>query len=659
VAAQAPREAFALIASVSVALRSAQNDARAARRGLVDLQAKISGHESAVATALDRLGIARSRIETSLLEPESPPLWRAFGDSGRSWERAAGLLASESEAARAYLSRPGSQLAGQLAAFAAAAWLGLRLRRRAARFRADPQLADSAVILERPFASAALVAFALAPLFHPSAPASVLALFRIALIVPVLRLLPALAPRELFPAILVAAALALMGELRAALASISPLERGLFASELAIAAATLAWFTRSPRLALIPDPQRIPRLLHRALRVALAALLAAMAGSAFGWSNLAHLIGSGTLRSAYAAIVLYSAARVVRAGLRAAALSDTVAQLRLFRVHGEAVQQSAARLVKLAAFALWAGLTLDGFGVWDAFTRIARGAWELQLAYGSLAISLGDVLTFALTLWVAWALARLLRFALEGDVLTNFEIRRGVAYAVARTAQYVVLLLGFFAAAAAASIDINRFAVLAGAFGVGIGFGLQNIVNNFVSGLILLYERPIQVGDSIEVGGVFGDVSRIGVRASTVRTWEGAEVIVPNATLISERVTNWTLSDRARRVDLPVGVAYGSNPHAVIELLLRCAREHRAVLAQPEPAALLLGFGDSALAFELRFWTYLDGFLPVTSEIALAVHDALAAAGIAIPFPQRDLHLRSVTPEAARAISATGPDETR
>ncbi len=658
ITAKAPRGAFARIATVSAALRGAQDDARAAQRGLVDLQAEISEHESAVATALDRLDAARSRAETSLFEPESPPIWRAFSEKGSAWERALAQLSTEAEVARAYFARPPGRLVAQLAAFAAAVWLGLRLRRRAAAFRADAQLADSAVIFERPVASAALLVLTLTPLFHPAAPAIVLALSRAALIAPVLRLLPALAPRELFPAIFVVAGLALLGELRAALASIGALERALFACELALAAATLAWLMLPARLALIPDPQRIPRLLHSALRGALGALLVAFAFDAFGWSDLAHLLGNGTLRSAYAAIVLYGGARVVRAGLRAAALSEAASQLRVLRDHGDAMQRGAARLVNFAALALWASLTLGGFGVWDAFTRLARAAWEQQLAYGSLAISLGDVLTFVLTLWAAWALSRLIRFALEADVLTRFETRRGVAHAVARTAQYVILLLGFFAAAAAAGIDMNRFAVLAGAFGVGIGFGLQNIVNNFVSGLILLYERPIQVGDSIDVGGVFGDVQRIGVRSSTLRTWDGAEVIVPNATLISERVTNWTLSDRSRRVDLAVGVAYGSDPHAVLELLLRCARQHGAVLAQPEPCALLLGFGDSALAFELRFWTHLDRFLPVKSEIALAVHDALAAAGIAIPFPQRDLHLRSVAPEAAHMLAGK-PGEPR
>jgi small-conductance mechanosensitive channel len=205
----------------------------------------------------------------------------------------------------------------------------------------------------------------------------------------------------------------------------------------------------------------------------------------------------------------------------------------------------------------------------------------------------------------------------------------------------------------ASGFEMSRFSFLVGALGVGVGFGLQNVVNNFVSGLILLFERPIQVGDVVEVGAVAGQVTRIGVRSSTVRTFPGAEVIVPNATLISAEVTNWTLSDRRRRIDLAVGVAYEAPPQLVIDLLLASVRGRARVLESPAPEALLIRFGDSSIEFALRFWTDdFDHWQALASQAMIDVLARLGRAGIEIPFPQRDLRLRSVDAAAARALAA-------
>jgi len=161
--------------------------------------------------------------------------------------------------------------------------------------------------------------------------------------------------------------------------------------------------------------------------------------------------------------------------------------------------------------------------------------------------------------------------------------------------------------------------------------------------LILLFERRrIDVGDAVQIGDVAGRVQHMGIRACTVRTWEGAEVIVPNASLTSEKVTNWTLSDRRRRVDVSVGVAYGTAPEKVSEILLGVARAHKQVLLEPAPTVLLLAFGESALQFEVRVWTdQFDTWLRTQSELTMAVHDALRDARIEMPFPQREVWLRS------------------
>jgi small-conductance mechanosensitive channel len=196
-----------------------------------------------------------------------------------------------------------------------------------------------------------------------------------------------------------------------------------------------------------------------------------------------------------------------------------------------------------------------------------------------------------------------------------------------------------------AGIDMSKFAILAGALGVGIGFGLQNIVNNFLSGLILLFERPVKVGDKVSIDSQWGTVTKIGLRSTVVETADRAELIVPNSELIAQKVTNWTFSSGVSRVVLPVGVAYGTSLDNVQALLVKVAGSHAEVLAEPEPAAIFTGFGDSAITFELQVWiTNVEARLRVKSQLGLAIDREFRAAGIVIPFPQRDLHLHSIAP---------------
>jgi small-conductance mechanosensitive channel len=215
-----------------------------------------------------------------------------------------------------------------------------------------------------------------------------------------------------------------------------------------------------------------------------------------------------------------------------------------------------------------------------------------------------------------------------------------MSYAYSRLVHYVILAIGFLVGLGVLGMDLTKVSVLAGAFGVGIGFGLQDVVNNFVCGLILLFERPVHVGDVVEVSSLQGEVRKIGIRASTVRTYQGADIIVPNSQFITANVTNWTLSDQLRRIELPVGVNYGAAPQQVIELLVKTAQAHPAILKDPPPSALFMNYGDSSINFELRAWTDQFGNSAlIRSELASAVYDAVYAAGMSFPFPQREVRL--------------------
>jgi small-conductance mechanosensitive channel len=264
-----------------------------------------------------------------------------------------------------------------------------------------------------------------------------------------------------------------------------------------------------------------------------------------------------------------------------------------------------------------------------------------RLEKGSISISIGDIGAFFLTVFGAYLLSRFLRFVLEEDIYPRTGIATGRSYAVSSLLNYTIIAVGFVLAIGFLGVDMTKMTVLAGAFGVGIGFGLQSVVNNFVSGLILLFERPIQVGDAVQVGNLQGRVRQIGIRASTVRTWQGAEIIVPNANLITQEVTNWTLTDELRRLDLPVGVNYGVAPRKVIELLEDVARADPNVLKQPAPYCLFTSHGDSSINFELRVWTEYSKSQQVHSELRVAIYDAIYAAGMSFPFPQREVRLLS------------------
>jgi small-conductance mechanosensitive channel len=302
------------------------------------------------------------------------------------------------------------------------------------------------------------------------------------------------------------------------------------------------------------------------------------------------------------------------------------------------------------------GGTLQVFYVETTVVDWGRAVLTARLRFGGLDVSLGDLAAFGITLWLSVLMARLLRLVLEARLGQDARLPAGVPVAISRTVGYVVVGVGFLVAILASGMDVTRFTVILGTLSVGIGFGLQNVVNNFVSGLILLYERPIRVGDVIDVGTATGTVTHIGIRSSTIKTFVGAEVVLPNSNLVSNQLTNWTLSDQLRRVDIDVGVAYGSDVAKVQEILLLAARASVDVLSDPAPLALFTGLGDSALTFQLRFWTSrFDRHVAISSEVRQTVVEKLAAAGISIPFPQQDLHVVSVDEGAARALRGPAP----
>jgi small-conductance mechanosensitive channel len=263
---------------------------------------------------------------------------------------------------------------------------------------------------------------------------------------------------------------------------------------------------------------------------------------------------------------------------------------------------------------------------------------------GDLPVTPVFLLKALVFLYALGAAARLGRRLMRDRVLCHTSLDPGQQYAWAQMTGYAIVFVGLLIGLPWVGVDLSNLVILGGAIGIGVGLGLQGVANNFISGLILLTERPIRVGDRVEVGGTSGDIVRIAGRSTWVRTNDNVVIIIPNAEFITNRVTNWTANDRQIRFAIPLGVSYGSDPDRVREVLLEVARSHADVLDEPSPEVIFTGFGDSSLAFELRVWTITRVQFPKTlaSELYYAVFRAFREHGIEIPFPQRDLHVKSI-----------------
>ncbi|HUI17782.1 MAG TPA: mechanosensitive ion channel domain-containing protein [Alphaproteobacteria bacterium] len=304
------------------------------------------------------------------------------------------------------------------------------------------------------------------------------------------------------------------------------------------------------------------------------------------------------------------------------------------------------------------GLTLLLWGVPGSALGLWTGSALSGIEIGNMRISLADILLAILVFVAVWALTRLFQRLLDEKLLPQTRLDPGVRHSLSALVGYVGFVAAAVFAISALGLNLSNLALIAGALSVGIGFGLQNIVNNFVSGLILLIERPVKVGDWVVVGQHEGFVTRISVRATEIETFRRASVIIPNSELLSGAVINWTHRDKYGRVDVKVGIAYGSDTDKARELLLASAREHGQILSWPAPYVLFTEFGDSALQFELRgFIADVEQRFHVASDLLFAIDKAFRKAKIEMPFPQRDVHLRNVE-ELAKAIRDTGPDDS-
>jgi len=363
-----------------------------------------------------------------------------------------------------------------------------------------------------------------------------------------------------------------------------------------------------------------------------------------GKKGLAEFLFTSLIRSIALVVTVMLFMYVIRGGLEWLFHTSPLRRATVLYDDSEAMIRRATFIVDVAIWGLIVvPAILYAWGVYESLGKAMKGLLAFGFNLGSLRISVGLVIgalgIFYGSFFISWIIQKLLM----EKVFLRGQVEKGVRIAVGRLVHYALILIGFLVAISTLGFEITKLTIILSALGVGIGFGLQGVVNNFVSGLILLFERPIRVGDVIEMGGNWAEVKRIGLRSTTVQTFDQADVIIPNADLVTNQVTNWTLSNRQARLIIPVGVAYGSDVPLVVDTLMACASENSLVVKEPAPHVLFLSFGESSLDFELRLWVRdVDHRLRAKSELHHEIERRFREAKIEIAFPQRDLHLRSV-----------------
>jgi len=652
-------------------LTDAEDQVRSARDSVLDLQATISEQQSEVDEMLVQLREEIDQRTKGVLGVDSPPLWMAFGTDVDPRSALAQFKMAQQEHWRSFDTFAREQAPSLLLWFLV--WPVLTafmvvMRRKAETWALQDMSLKTAVrLLSRPFSAALVLTTLLFVVVEPKAPSAWTSVIGVIMVVASVRLLLNLlpAPMRLAPTLV-----ALLFVLRRAVV-LAP--EGFLISRLALLALAAAgagvsiWLVRMIRA----NPDLFPAKWHRVTlfgaQLTLTSFAVGTVANIVGSVDFSILLLTGTTHALLTAFLWWLVGVLLRSMVRVGLLTDTARRWGFAPAHSETVRATLFPLTHFLTVVAWLAGALSGFLLLDPLITAIHRALDWSIKVGNVSIDPGDLLIFGFIIWLSLKIATLVEFVFNVDLMPKAHLPRGVPETISRLTSYVVIAIGAVIASAAAGFDISKITIVIGALGVGIGFGLQNIVNNFVSGLILLFERPIRVGDTLELDDTRAVVETIGMRASIVTTRDGAEIIVPNADLISQKVVNWTLSNDRRRMDIPVGVGYDTDPDQAAELMLAIVNDHKDVDTKPQPTCLFTGFGDSSLDFELRAWTSSLRYKVVASELRFEIFRKLSQAGIVFPFPQRDINVKQPiaiegrSREVQRKVSAqdaTGTTDT-
>ena len=611
-------------------------------KDLYALQIEVAGQSKRAKAGLDAVNKAVAAAQARLFEQNQPILWNAAAFAGEG----ASIVGQERASFDAQLTYLRSYLSSKVGAIlihvfllglliATFVWIRNTIHERA---QTDSSLREAERIFGAPFSTALLLALMASNWLYPPSESGRLLwpLIGAVALVPTVLILRRLISVELMPLLYAMVAAYIVDRVRDTLTPDGALARFLLLGEMIGACVFILGALRSKKLSATQSRGSVDKIVRGYLHVAFFVFLAAGIASFLGYGQMAVLMGSeGALNSSYLAVCFYAGARIIDAVVLALLSMRPFSTFGMVRHHHDLVYAKAASIVRWIATAIWIVITLQFFSLRNPlFDEAGKILATKPLPFGTFQdLQVGAILAFPLIIWLAFALSRLVRFALDEDVFPNLNLPRGIPYAISTMVHYAVLVIGFFIALNAVGIDLGNYAVLAGAFGVGLGFGLQNIMNNFISGLILLFERPIKVGDTVQIdANTIGRVERIGIRASVILLTNGSELIMPNGNLISNPVTNWTLSNCERLIEIPVNVGPTANVQRVLDLLVAAARANVHVLKNPGPTAIVTGIAAASTGLKLRCWVDSEevDWAIVTTDLSLAVQAALQKENIAI-----------------------------
>lgn len=393
-------------------------------------------------------------------------------------------------------------------------------------------------------------------------------------------------------------------------------------------------------------------------------LLTSLFAQLGGFSTLSSQLIDSSIKTVFLVLMILMVDRLVRGGIDYSLTHQKSRRLQFVRLFGDSLAVRLNHMLRAALYSYGLLYLVQIWGGSDNFSSSWSKLKDIGFVVAEIPLTIGTLIMVVVVMYLAVTLSWLLRSALDVEIVGPRYMDSGVRDSIKTLLHYVIMSCGILFTLGAAGIGLQNFAVIAGALSIGIGFGLQNIVNNFISGLILLFERPVKIGDRVDIDGERAVVRKIGLRSTVIETYNQAEIIVPNSQLISEKVTNLTLSNTTTRIVLSVGAAYGEDMDHVLAILREEAEKHSQVLKHPEPSPIFVGFGDSSLDFQLRVWlANFDQSFVVKSDLGVSIYKRFEQEGITIPFPQRDLHINSVADDVMKgwqggAVKSSEPTPT-